>query len=271
MRKLWATLFFAWQILGLLAFGQDLEKTPVRISGSTAVIALHGKWGKPPGPLAASFEAAGARVVSPVMTWSRERLYDVDYSSALQEVHALVEQLRAQGAQTVVLAGHSLGANAAIAYLARYSDVDALMIFAPGHVPELQYRAGQTQASLKAARERRESGRGEQSDFEFTDFNSGDRRRQILSSAAVYLSFYEPQGLANMSESAAKARASIPVFYAGTTQDPIHRWGQGSRYIYDRLPMHRNSVYVESSAAHMEVPQAIAAPAIAFLAALERP
>ena len=271
MQKLWTSLFIAWQILCLSAFGQDQEKVPIRISSSTAVIALHGKWGKPPGPLAASLEAAGARVVSPMMTWSRDRLYDVDYPSALQEVHALVIQLRAEGAQTVVLAGHSLGANAAIAYLARYGDVDALMIFAPGHVPEVQYRAGQTQASLKAARERRESGQGESRDFEFTDFNSGDRRRQILSSAAVYLSFYEPLGLANMSESAALVRTPIPVFYAGTSQDPIHRWGQGSRYIYDRLPTHRKSVYVESSVAHMDVPQAIAAPAIAFLATLAKP
>ena len=68
MRKQWAALFIAWQSLCLSAFGQDLEKAPIRLSANTAVIALHGKWGKPPGPLAASFEAAGARVVSPVMT-----------------------------------------------------------------------------------------------------------------------------------------------------------------------------------------------------------
>ena len=145
------------------------------------------------------------------------------------------------------------------------------MIFAPGHVPEVQYRAGQTHASLRAARERREIGQGEQRDFEFTDFNSGDRKRQIVSSALVYLSFYEPQGLANMAESAAQVRTSIPVFYAGTTQDPIHRWGQGPRYIYDRLPMHRKSVYLESAASHMDVPQVVAAPALAFLAGLALP
>jgi pimeloyl-ACP methyl ester carboxylesterase len=271
MRIYWAALCIAWQSLCLTAFAQDLVPGALPISASTAVIALHGKWGKPPGPLAASFEAAGARVVSPVMTWSRDRLYDLDYAIALQEVHSLVIKLRAEGAATVVLAGHSLGANAAIAYAARYGDVDAMMIFAPGHVPEVQYRAGQTHASLRAARERRDIGQGERRDFEFTDFNSGDRKRQIVSSAVVYLSFYEPQGLANMSESAAQVRASIPVFYAGTTQDPIHRWGQGPRYIYDRLPMHRKSVYLESAASHIDVPQAVAAPALAFLAALDKP
>ncbi len=269
MRVQWIALFIAWQTLCLSAFAQSLGQAS--ISSTTAVIALHGKWGKPPGPLAASFEAAGARVVSPAMTWSRERLYDVDYASALEEVHVLVLKLRAEGVTTVVLAGHSLGANAAIAYAARYGDVDAMMIFAPGHVPEVQYRAGQTHASLRAARERREIGQGEQRDFEFTDFNSGDRKRQIVSSALVYLSFYEPQGLANMSESAAQVRTSIPVFYAGTTQDPIHRWGQGPRYIYDRLPMHRKSVYLESAASHMDVPQVVAAPGLAFLAGLALP
>ena len=74
-----------------------------------------------------------------------------------------------------------------------------------------------------------------------------------------------------MSESAAQVRTSIPVFYAGTTQDPIHRWGQGPRYIYDRLPMHRKSVYLESAASHMDVPQVVAAPALAFLAGLALP
>ena len=268
MRVQWLALFIAWQSVCLSAFAQSLGQAS--ISSTTAVIALHGKWGKPPGPLA-SFEAAGARVVSPAMTWSRERLYDVDYASALEEVHVLVLKLRAEGVTTVVLAGHSLGANAAIAYAARYGDVDAMMIFAPGHVPEVQYRSGQTHASLRAARERREIGQGEQRDFEFTDFNSGDRKRQIVSSALVYLSFYEPQGLANMAESAAQVRTSIPVFYAGTTQDPIHRWGQGPRYIYDRLPMHRKSVYLESAASHMDVPQVVAAPALAFLAGLALP
>lgn len=269
MRIQWLALFIAWQSLCLSAFAQSLGQ--LSINGSTAVVALHGKWGKPPGPLAASFEAAGVRVVSPAMTWSRERLYDVDYASALQEVHVLVLKLRSEGANTVVLAGHSLGANAAIAYAARYGDVDAMMIFAPGHVPEVQYRAGQTHASLRAARERRDIGQGEQRDFEFTDFNSGDRKRQIVSSAVVFLSFYEPQGLANMSESAAQVRVSIPVLYAGTTQDPIHRWGQGPRYIYDRLPMHRKSVYLESAASHIDVPQAVTAAALAFLAELDKP
>lgn len=269
MRIQWLALFIAWQSLCLSAFAQSLGQ--LSINGSTAVVALHGKWGKPPGPLAASFEAAGVRVVSPAMTWSRERLYDVDYASALQEVHVLVLKLRSEGANTVVLAGHSLGANAAIAYAARYGDVDAMMIFAPGHLPEVQYRAGQTHASLRAARERRDIGQGEQRDFEFTDFNSGDRKRQIVSSAVVFLSFYEPQGLANMSESAAQVRVSIPVLYAGTTQDPIHRWGQGPRYIYDRLPMHRKSVYLESAASHIDVPQAVTAAALAFLAELDKP
>lgn len=81
MRVRWLALFIAWQSVCLSAFAQSLGQAS--ISSTTAVIALHGKWGKPPGPLAASFEAAGARVVSPAMTWSRERLYDVEYASAL--------------------------------------------------------------------------------------------------------------------------------------------------------------------------------------------
>jgi pimeloyl-ACP methyl ester carboxylesterase len=235
---------------------------------SIAIIALHGKWGKPPGPLAAELQAAGYHVVSPAMPWGRDRLYDVDYPSALLEIRDEVARLRAQGFARVVLSGHSLGANAALAYAASHGDVDALMVFAPGHVPEWQFRNGDTAATLQKARTLVQAGQGDARDFEFTDFNSGNRRRQLVASAAVYLSYYEPAGLANMAVSAKRVSTAIPVFYAGTTQDGITRWGNGAQYAFAQLPVHPQSVYLESRATHMEVPQDVVAQSLGFLKSL---
>lgn len=244
---------------------------PEPTATATAIIALHGKWGRPPGPLAAEFQAAGYHVVSPAMAWGRDRLYDVDYPSALLEIRDTVARLRAQGFARVVLAGHSLGANAALAYAAGHGDIDALMVFAPGHVPEWQFRNGDTVATVQKGRVLVQAGQGDVRDFEFTDFNSGNRRRQLLVSAAVYLSYYEPEGLANMSVSAKRVHKAIPVFYAGTTQDGITRWGNGAQYVFNQLPLHPQSVYLESRASHMEVPQDTAAQALGFLKALALP
>ena len=238
---------------------------------STAIIALHGKWGRPPGPLATQMQAAGYHVVSPALAWGRDRSYDVDYPRALLEISDAVARLRAQGFASVVLAGHSLGANAALAYAASHGDVDALMIYAPGHVPEFQFRNGDTATTLQKARALVQAGRGDARDFEFTDFNSGNRRRQLVVTPSVYLSYYEPEGLANMAVSAKRVRKAIPVFYAGTTQDAITRWGNGAQYVFKQLPPHPQSVYLESSASHMEVPQDMAERSLDFLKALALP
>ncbi len=238
---------------------------------STAVIALHGKWGRPPGPLASDLQTAGYTVVSPAMAWGRDRLYDVDYPDALLEIRDAVARLRGQGFTRVVLAGHSLGANAALAYAANHGDVDALMVFAPGHVPEYQFRNGETASTLQKARVAVQAGQGAVRDFEFTDFNSGNRRRQLVSTPSAYLSYYEPEGLANMSISASRVRRAIPVFYAGTVQDGITRWGFGAQYVFKQLPPHPQSVYLEGRASHMEVPQDVAAQALDFLKTLALP
>ena len=238
---------------------------------STAIIALHGKWGRPPGPLAAELQAAGYHVVSPATAWGRDRSYDVDYPKALLEIREEVARLRAQGFAHVVLAGHSLGANAALAYAASHGDVDALMVYAPGHVPEFQFRNGDTATTVQKARALVQAGQGDVHDFEFTDFNSGNRRRQLVVTPTVYLSYYEPEGLANMAVSAKRVRKVIPVFYAGTTQDGITRWGNGAQYVFNQLPPHPQSVYLESRASHMEVPQDMAARSLEFLKALALP
>lgn len=124
-------------LAAVLLFPLLLIASVVHAAVGVGVVSLHGKWGSPPGPIAAQLEPSGAKVVSVEMPWSSRRQYDVTYEQALGEVKAEVDKLRQLGLSRVVIVGHSFGANAALAYMKVHADVDGLILFAPGHVPEI--------------------------------------------------------------------------------------------------------------------------------------
>ena len=161
----------------------------------------------------------------------------------------------------------SVGALIAVSMLSgRTLTTVGQVLLALGRWTELRHSMAQLAPYLTA-----QAGQGDVHDFEFTDFNSGNRRRQLVVTPSAYLSYYEPEGLANMAISAKRVRKAIPVFYAGTTQDGITRWGNGAQYVFNQLPPHPQSVYLESRASHMDVPQDMAARSLEFLKALALP
>jgi dienelactone hydrolase len=86
--------------------------------GRTGVVPIHGKWGTPAryvDGLAGALRDKGFLVATPLMPWGRGRDYDADYPKALEQITAEVQSLQQRGAATIVVAGHSFGANAALA------------------------------------------------------------------------------------------------------------------------------------------------------------
>src|SRR6185503_7335076 len=150
----------------------------------TGIVLMHGKWGAPRPliPVARELESKGYRVSVPEMAWSGRRLYDVDYPAALAEVAREVEKLRGQGAKRVVVAGHSMGANAAVAYAMSNLPADAIVLLAPGHTPE-GTMGRRVQASVQEARRRVSAGEGD-SAGDFLDVNQG-RDRTLRMSARI--------------------------------------------------------------------------------------
>ena len=71
------------------------------------------------------------------MAWSGSRKYDKAYDDAVNEVSDSITKLRSRGADTSIIGGHSLGANAAIRYGATHTDIGGIVAIAPGHVPEV--------------------------------------------------------------------------------------------------------------------------------------
>lgn len=217
----------------------------------TAIILMHGKWGSPPAPLDSNFSVQKFYVVSPLMPWAGVSGYDKTYEQALEEINKLVIKLRAQGFKKIIIGGQSFGANGALAYAAVYGDVDGIMLFAPGHNPDIDrnWQPGLVSEAKKNIKE----GRPEQL-ITFTDFNDGGRTRTIEARSDIFYSYFADDSLANMSKSATKLKVAIPTTVYMGNGDYVTR--MGSRYFFDRLPSHAKSKYQVSSASHREVPGA---------------
>lgn len=230
------------------------------------IVSIHGKWGRPPGPLAGYLERSGYRVRSPEMPWSGGRNYDADYESAMEQLHQEVLRLRNDGARKVVLIGHSFGANGAIAYLTRFQDADALVLLAPGQVVEGMYRGGKTRAAVDQARQMVADSKGDER-LTFIDPNSGDRSRAMSAQTRVFLSYFDPAGLANMPKSASRIPVSVPVLCVMSADDRIFRLGP--RYVFDKFKPNDKSVYVETQASHIATPEASTEDVLRFLRSLD--
>jgi pimeloyl-ACP methyl ester carboxylesterase len=231
------------------------------------IVLLHGKWGSPAGMqrLANQLEEKGYSVVTPEMAWSGKRLYDIDYPAALREIGAHVVDLRAKGAKRVIVAGQSLGANAAAAYAFSGMDLDGLVLFSPGHFPEKGFGGPPMRASLSEARQMVASKRGGETSL-FNDINQG-KRRSLQMSAAIYLSYFDPNGLGAMTRTIRKLPKPVPVLLAIGTQDPF--FGE-SRAFFDSAPAHPQSRYAALQGDHFAVPDLVAEEFLRWLEIFSR-
>jgi dienelactone hydrolase len=220
---------------------------------ATGVVILHGKGGAPSIPdlsdLSAKLRKAGFIVAAPEMPYSRGRGYDKTYDEAMTEVDKAVDGLRAAGASTIVIAGHSLGANVALYYGATRK-VDAIVALAPGHRPEAKATREQLASSVEKARKMIEEGQGNKIAV-FDDTNQG-KVFIVRASAAVYLSWFDPEGKAVMRRSAAALRPGTALLWVIGTRDPL--LAGGPAYAFDRAPKEPHNAYVVIEADHSGTP-----------------
>lgn len=238
----------------------------------TGVVLLHGKWGKPPfahAPLAEALAAAGHPVASPTLPWALKRLYDASFDAALDEIAAEVAALRHQGCRRVVLAGHSLGACAALAFAARRGGVDGLILLAPAHFPARLLVEGHTADSLATARAAL-AGPTPEKRIPVVDVNQGMRHR-LRVAPAIYLSYFDPAGPADWAANARALPADLPALWAVGHDDPAH--GRRIDYAFDLSgqigPDHPRRRHLELAADHAGTPAAAAQAVLDWLARLE--
>src|SRR4051794_14706245 len=163
MRKLLAAV-----LLALVGAPAPIAAAQTGALQGYGIVLLHGKGGQPGGnigSLAAALEAAGATVLMPRMPWSgaqgHPEKYAVPYEQALAQIGPAIARLKARGASKIVVAGQSLGANAAIGYAARHgADLAGIVALAPGHTPERPGFRARVAEGVARAKELVGSGRG---------------------------------------------------------------------------------------------------------------
>ena len=217
-------------------------------------------------PLAQALRAAGYLVATPEMPWSLRRNFEVGHERALSEVDAAVALLRREGAQRIVVGGHGLGGNTALAYAAQGSPVEGLLLLAPAHTPERLEFSGPVAASVNRARQLVAKG-GADIREEFLDSNHRSTRA-VTTAAGVYWSYFDPEGTAAMSRSAHRMPRALPVLWIYGSRDVLR--DEGIALFFAVLPAHPRSRRVSLWAPFGGTPQAAVEDASAWLKSLDR-
>ena len=196
------------------------------------------------------------------MCWSNRRIYYLPYLDCLREIDAVTARLKSRGATEFVVAGHSLGANAALAYGAVNRGLKGIVALAPGHRPEVLSRRPQIAAGLATAREHVSKGRGNAT-ASFPDVN-GALLITVTATANAYLSFLAPDSPAVMP--ATQRGSRHPALYRSERRSVATRAGR----IFAKAPSHPLSRYVTVDAGHFDTSAASAPAMVAWLKELAK-
>jgi len=243
----------SWRVLTLLFFMSLIGSIHAQpLDKNCAMVLMHGKWGNP-----RSMMFVGKRyeehcaTKSIEMPWSQRRNYDQPYEVALNEIEKQVKEFRTEGYKKIFLVGHSFGANAGFAYAASIRDkVDGIVALAPGHSPSSMY-LNELSKQVDQSAELIKSGLKDEM-ISFVDMNQGVNRG-VRMTAEVAFSYFDPNGLGNMSLSASRYRSSIPTIIVVGNADPGFPYYR--RFIFEKLADNTLNVYLEITASHGNTPE----------------
>lgn len=205
-------------------------------------------------PLKAALERQGWEVLLPDMPWSRRRYLEGNWDLVITEISSHVSTLVRNGAQKIVLIGHSMGVPAAMSFAARGGNVNALVLLAPGHIPAGYYNFPSLKAvreSIDEARAKLAAGKGDETE-RFQDINQG-RQQTVIATARNYLSYFDPESDADMGVTAPRIPSSVPALTIIGEKDPLFPYARS--YYVDKLPKNPKSKYLEVSGGHLDTPR----------------
>jgi len=242
--------------------------TPLIAAEKIGVVLMHGKTGSPSRgplpPLISKLKAAGILVDAPEMPWSRKRYLAKDYASSMAEIDVAITRLKRRGAKKIVVAGHSMGAAAAIGYGARHDGLMGIVAIAPGHDPGFYGFQKLTNFDFNRARAMVKNGKGE-AYAQFSDVNLG-KRSKVRMKARIYLDWYDPDGPAAMRPNATKLKPGTPFLCIYGSSDPMLRISR--RDSCDPAPANSKSKFLLVKGGHMDSPRTSASDIIKWLKSL---
>jgi pimeloyl-ACP methyl ester carboxylesterase len=234
---------------------------PSAAADSIGIVLLHGKQGMPDSQnlrsLTESLTKAGVLLERPEMCWSRSRIYDRPYSDCLKDIDAAVDRLKSRGASVIVIAGQSLGANAAIAYGVSRKHVAGIIGMASAHDPQQFGRRKSIAESLARARSLVAKGKGN-APAAFADVNTG-RDFSVKTTPTIYLSFFSPDGPAALRANTARLR--VPLLWIAGKADFTQN---NSRSIFGTARNPKN-LYQTVGTDHLRTPDASAVVILPWL------
>lgn len=184
------------------------------------IVIMHGKGGSPAKyvtDLASALEEKGYLVANLDMPWSAKRDYDADVMAAESQVEEALATLRAQGAQKVFVAGHSQGGAFAI-HLAGTHAMDGVICIAPGGSVASNIFKEKLAGSVARARQLVAEGKGDEK-TRLEDFEGSKGRYPIITTPAIYLSWFSPEGAMNIKRAVNAANPGIPVLWIVAERD----------------------------------------------------
>jgi pimeloyl-ACP methyl ester carboxylesterase len=237
---------------------------PARAS-DIGIVIMHGLQGSPGSAVTGRFESAmkanGYAIQTPEMCWSEKRLFDTDFLGCLRDIDAAVAKLQGAGARRIVIAGQSLGGNAALSYAALHPGVAGVIALAPaGNAAGLASNP-QVQPSIAQARQMVAGGHANDR-AHFTTTNNG-KPVPVDTTAAIFLSFTDPQGPAAFSR--LLFRVSAPVLWVAGNADQTQRNADAQFAVLPPNPLNRME---HVTAAHLETPAAAVPAALEWLKTL---
>ncbi|RPJ47886.1 MAG: alpha/beta fold hydrolase [Betaproteobacteria bacterium] len=228
-------------------------QTPAPAMG---MVVMHGKGGMPGGlvnTLAEELARKGYLVANLEMPWSGRRNYDRDVAAADQEVTAALDDLRGKGANRVFVAGHSQGGVYALHYAGRHP-LDGLIIIAPGGNVATAFYQGKVGGSVSRARSLVAAGKGDERG-EFDEFEGGKGNWTVRTTAAIYLSWFDPEGAMNQDKSSRALPKSLPVLHVAPRSD-YPALLRSKQEMFDALPAHPLKRLYEPNTDHRGAPAA---------------
>ena len=221
--------------------------------GKIGVVLMHCKDGEPDrfiDGVASALTRHGYLVIAPEMPWSHNRRYDMSFDDAVAGIDRYVGELRARGARRIVIAGHSLGANAALRYGTLRDNLAGIAMLGPGQSPE--WTLGKMVAgSVAKARALVASGRGDEV-ATFDDSNQG-ARIQVHVTPKIYMNYFDPNGPTVMSKNAAHLRPGTPLLFVVGTRDRFYDY-YTKAYAIDRAPSNPMNRFLVVNADHHGTP-----------------
>lgn len=184
------------------------------------IVVMHGKGGSPNrwvSDLAAGLENKGYLVANLEMPWSGKRDYDADVTKAEQEINSALEALRSKGAKKVFVAGHSQGGVYTL-YYASKQPLDGAILIAPGGSVASKIYLEKVGESVSLARKMIADGKGGERS-QFMDYEGSKGTLQVHTTAAIYLTWFDPEGAMNQVKSSKALPPTLPVLYISPSND----------------------------------------------------